>query len=132
MWSHIQIETTIKIYPPTTEPDGPSSEMKDTLCSTIYNWFHKKYVDPSKYLAKYTKAIETQTAIGWHHLFMGHFFTEWADTHGPFKTPSGSQCKAYTCGGPPLWKYFLNGSWTFGKPATTTFTVTPNLNKPPD
>ena len=55
-------------------------------------------VDPSNYAEKYTKAIESQNAIGWHLVFMGHFSTEWAATHGPFQTPSGTIQEAY------MWK----------------------------
>ena len=79
---------------------GTSAKMKDTLCSTISDWFNDKSVDPSKYPAKYTTAIKSQNAIGWHHLFMVHFSTEGAKTHGPFKTPPGTLCEAYTCGRP--------------------------------
>ena len=74
---------------------GTSVKMKDTLCSTITDWFDDISVDPSRYPVKYTAAIESQNAIGWHHLFMGHLSTEWAITHGPFETPSGTIRKAY-------------------------------------
>ena len=70
--------------------------MKDTLCSTISDWFDNKSVDPSKYPVKYTAAIDSQNAIGWYHLFMGHFSTEWATMHGPFETPPGTLREAYT------------------------------------
>ena len=79
---------------------GTSVKMKDTLCSTITDWFDDISVDPSRYPVKYTAAIESQNAIGLHHLFMGHFSTEWATTHGPFETTSGTIREAYTCGRP--------------------------------
>ena len=72
---------------------GTPAKMKDTLCSTISDWFDNGSVDPSKYPAKYTNAIETQTAIGWHHIFMGHFSVEQANSHSPFESPSGTLCK---------------------------------------
>ena len=77
------------------EQFGTSADMKDTVCSMISGWLDDKSVDPSNYPVKYTAAIESQNAIGWHHLFMGHFSIEWATTHGPFKTPSGTLHEAY-------------------------------------
>ena len=74
------------------------AESKDTLCSTISNWFDDRSVDTSQYPDKYTKAIETQTAIGWHHIFMGHFSVEWSNAQDPFKSPSGTPREAYTRG----------------------------------
>ena len=74
---------------------GTSAEMQDTLCSTISEWFDTASVDPTNYPNKYTRAIESQNAIGWKHLFMGHFSTEWTTTHGTFKTPSGTVREAY-------------------------------------
>ena len=69
------------------EQFGTSAKMKDTLCSTISNWFDNISFDPSKYPSKYTIAIKCQNAIGWHHLFIGHLSTEWTKMHGPFETP---------------------------------------------
>ena len=69
--------------------------MKDTLCCTISDWFDDTSAYPSKYPVKYTTAIQSQNVIGWHHLFMGHFSTEWATAHGPFETPSGTIREAY-------------------------------------
>ena len=73
--------------------------MKDTLCSTIADWFDNKTVHPSKYPVKYNPAIKNQNAIGWQHLFMGHFPTAWATKHGPFVTPLGTTAR-HTCGKP--------------------------------
>ena len=47
-----------------------SAELRDTLSSTISDWFDENSVDPSKYPNKYTKAIETQAAICWQHIFI--------------------------------------------------------------
>ena len=74
---------------------GTSAEMKDTLCSTIPEWFDTNSVDSSNCPEKYTRVIESQNTIGWHHLFMGHFSTEWTATHDTFKTPSGTIREAY-------------------------------------
>mmetsp|Transcript_22368 Transcript_22368/g.45647 ORF Transcript_22368/g.45647 Transcript_22368/m.45647 type:complete len:92 (-) Transcript_22368:1194-1469(-) len=57
---------------------GTSADMKDTFCSTISDLFGENSVDPYKYAVKYTSAIETLSAIGLHHLFMGLFSKECA------------------------------------------------------
>jgi len=85
----------IRLLQTRMEQFGTSANLKETLCSAISEWFDTNSVDPFNYPEKYTKAIESQTAIGWHHVFMGHFSTEWSATHGPFQTPSGTVREAY-------------------------------------
>ena len=46
-----------------------SNETAIQTLSTFSDWFDDNSVDPSKYPDMYTKAIETQTATGWNHLF---------------------------------------------------------------
>ena len=94
-WKHIWLlQTRMQQF-------GTSAGMKDTLCSTLSDLFDDNSIDPSQYPFKYTAAIESQNAIGWNHLFMGHFFTEWATSQKKVQNPLNPR------------KLFLPASCTF-------------------
>jgi len=61
--------------------------------------------------------------IAWHHIFMARLSVEWANTHGLFETTTGTTRESYIWGS-RSWRFLLNSSCTFGKPATTTSMVT--------
>mmetsp|Transcript_5897 Transcript_5897/g.12413 ORF Transcript_5897/g.12413 Transcript_5897/m.12413 type:complete len:107 (+) Transcript_5897:337-657(+) len=60
----------IRLLQTRMEQFGTSANLKETLCSAISEWFDTNSVDPFNYPEKYTKAIESQTAIVWHHIFI--------------------------------------------------------------
>ena len=67
----------------------------DTFCSAIADWFDNGAVDPSKYPHPHHDAIIQQSAIGWHHVYMGHVATAWSKIQfPPGQTPESSQAHA--------------------------------------
>ena len=49
-----------------------------TFCSAISHWFDHGVVDPHKYPEQYHQAIQQQTRIGWHHIYMCHIAAAWS------------------------------------------------------
>ena len=55
-----------------------NTELINTFCSAITDWFDYGAVDPSKYPEQYYQATQQQTNIGWRHVYMGHLAIAWA------------------------------------------------------
>ena len=70
----------------------------DTLCSAITDWLDTGRVLSGKYDRKYHRAINTQTHIGWMHIFMGHFSQEWEMLQGTTQLENGRVRNAYIWG----------------------------------
>ena len=68
------------------------------------HWFDDRSADPSKYPDKYSKTIEIQTTIGWHHIFMGHLSAKWANIRHLFETTKVEKRTKHTFEGPQSWR----------------------------
>lgn len=56
--------------------------LTDVICTTITEWFDSGTVTTVKYHDKYHPAINSQSEIGWRHLFKGKISKEWQILQG--------------------------------------------------
>ena len=54
----------------------------DVISTTITEWFDSGTVTAEKYHEKYHLAINSQSEIGWRHLFKGKMSEEWQRLQG--------------------------------------------------
>ena len=55
--------------------------IQDTICGAITEWFDSGEVQFGSFPHAFHSALISQTQIGWQHLFMGHWSTEWEELH---------------------------------------------------
>ena len=55
--------------------------LQDTICRAITEWFDSGEVQFESFPSAFHSALISQTQIGWQHLFMGHWSTEWEELH---------------------------------------------------
>ena len=58
------------------------------MCTAITELFDTDTVTTSKYHQTYHIAIQSQTTIGWCHIFTGKLSTEWQQLQGQTATPN--------------------------------------------
>ena len=51
--------------------------LAETFCTAVAEWIQTKTVNVSTYSVKFHKAINTQSHIGWRHIFSGKLSQEW-------------------------------------------------------
>ena len=51
--------------------------LAETFCTAVAEWIQTKTVNVSTYPVKFHKAINTQSYIGWRHIFSGKLSQEW-------------------------------------------------------
>jgi hypothetical protein len=72
-WRNKLLSTIRKAH----DSDSSDHYLTDILVTYLDSWFRGTKINNSRFPRRYHRLIAEQSAIGWRHLFNGHFSTQW-------------------------------------------------------